>query len=288
MYPRGKYDGYRVGSYSSHAAVELAYPSSDEVMKMQRNVRVTSGTDWHHDAYKCWEKICGGRYEVHKMEIEKHEARVAELNRALYEESYEREGLPDRYDYARRYDELIARRTLHEDFMMKKALLGAPEVRHNFIEMERGRADADGRTLTPMAGTLYDWRMKECQQLMPHLYSGPEIAKSQKAYEIEARKAQSLEYEQRKAEQMRLEASAAASALAAAHEAARTSGERMEIKQAVHKPVENAPKPSSTVAAGLFVKNTDDDDDFSGMSKDMKRRYEEATSRMGPRPSSCY
>jgi len=64
------------------------------------------------------------RLEVHQLEIEKHELRVRELYAQQKKEAYSK----DRYDYARRYDEMMAHRALQEDFHAKKALMGSPQV----------------------------------------------------------------------------------------------------------------------------------------------------------------
>jgi len=81
----------------------------------------------------------------------------------------------DRYDYARRYDESMARRALHEDFHATKALLSAPSVRDNFVEAEAERVKFEGRSLSPMKESFYEWRLGEYLDAPPKLYSGAAI-----------------------------------------------------------------------------------------------------------------
>jgi len=191
---QGLYDGFRPGSSRLHPT--LAIVDRDYGGEI-RNVRVNEGSNWHNDPYKCWEKLCGGRKAVHDLEIRKHEARVAELNGRIDQGA-------DRWDYRRRYDELMARRLLHEDFNTKMALLGAPQVRHNFVCEEQQRSQAEGRTLTPMAETFYNGRLAEYSKCSPMMYSRTAI-EAARAAEIQA-------MEDAQAQQMTQQAAAARAA----------------------------------------------------------------------------
>ena len=211
-------------------------------------VVLETGTSWHNDAFKCWEKLCGGRLETTKLEIEKHEARVSELNRRLkkatcryspvhyvyhhrWQEAWcdDDGNEKDRYDYARRYDEAMARRALHEDLHTTKGLLSAPAVRDNYVDAEVKRLTSEGRTLSPLKDTFYEWRLRESLDAPVHLYSGPAIRAcddGRKAHESEQAVAQAKAAHAREAmeiaQQRKAERAIAASADAEAQEATKS------------------------------------------------------------------
>merc|ERR1711934_1288208 len=156
------YAAYRPGSSKAHAAMKLVPSICDDRNLPVRNVRPTGS--WHTDPYKCWEKMVGGRAAAVRMEIEKQESRVRELNLHLSQAT-------DRNDYARRYEETMARRLLHEDFNAKMALMRAPQVRQNWVEEENLRLKYEARTLTPLAASFHDWRIDEYNQMPPYLFN---------------------------------------------------------------------------------------------------------------------
>ena len=104
-----------------------------------------------YDPYKCWESLCGGRYNVTRLELRKDEQRYDQLGRYMG-------SARDAKDHVRRFDDVQCRRLQEEDHSARLALVKSPKARAEFCESERVRFATHGSTITPLEDTYYDWR----------------------------------------------------------------------------------------------------------------------------------